>query len=149
MSKSHSENEFEGVLSRNENSALIKYLQQAQPSAHSDMVELLATSAEGLADVTFFSPDSDNYAYYLAHTTGGVVFAAALGMSVLLFRLPKQAVSGALAKGGEIFNDLGGNWIMFNPFWPERNDEHRVHDLQHWCRLAYHHALALENASEE
>ena len=149
MSLSQSGNEFEGVLDRDENSTLINYLQKTQPSAHADMVELLVNSAEGLADVTFFCPDSDNHAYYLAHTSGGVVFAAVMGMSVLLYRLPKQAVSGALAKGGEIFNELGGNWITFNPFWPERHDEHRMRDLQHWCRLSYHHALALENVPTE
>lgn len=146
---SQPDKEFDGVLNRPENTALITYLQRYQPSAHADMVDLLTHSADGLANVTFFSPDSDNYAYYLAHTQAGVIFAAAMGMSVLLFRLPKQAVSGALAKGGEIFAELGGNWITFNPFWPENHNEHRLHDLQHWCRLAYHHALVLEDSSAE
>ena len=142
-------NEFQGVLNRKENLTLIQYLQKTQPAAHTDMVELLVQSADGLAEVNFFSPDSDNHAYYLAHTTGGVVYAAVMGMSVMLFRLPKQAVSGALAKGGEIFNEIGANWIMFNPFWPERNDAHRLDDLQHWCRLAHHHSIALGNTADE
>lgn len=149
MSLSPTENEFSGVLSREENATLIDYLQKEQPSAHADMVELLAKSADALADVAFFCPDSDNYAYYLAHTRGGVVFAAAMGLSALAYRLPNQAVSGALMKGGELFKEMGSNWVMFNPFWPERNDEHRLHDLQHWCRLAYHYALALENPAAE
>lgn len=147
MNLSQVENEFEGGLNREENATLIEYLQKERPSAHSDMVELLVKSTDGLAAVTFFCPDSDNYAYYLAHTRGGVVFAAALGLSALAYRLPNQAISGALAKGGELFKELGNNWVMFNPFWPERDNEHRVQELQHWCRLAYHHALALENPS--
>ncbi|MDQ1363928.1 MAG: hypothetical protein QG652_1790 [Pseudomonadota bacterium] len=149
MSSLQTENEFEGVLNREENATLIGYLQRERPSAHSDIVELLVKSAENLADATFFCPDSDNYAYYLAHTREGVVFAAALGLSALAFRLPNQAISGALAKGGEAFGELGNNWIMFNPFWPERNDEHLLDDMQHWCRLAYHHARALENPVAE
>ncbi|HEX5635672.1 MAG TPA: hypothetical protein VFY78_01175 [Gammaproteobacteria bacterium] len=147
MSLSQVENEFEDGLNREENATLIEYLQKERPSAHSDMVELLVKSADGLQAVTFFCPDTDNYAYYLAHTRGGVVFAAALGLSALAYRLPNQAISGALAKGGELFKELGNNWVMFNPFWPERDNEHRVQELQHWCRLAYHHALALENPS--
>lgn len=149
MSESHSENEFEGALNREENASLIEYLQKEQPSAHADVVDLLVKSADMLAGVSYFCPDSDNYAYYLAHTRGGIVFGAALGLSALAFRLPNQAISGALAKGGELFKELGDNWVMFNPFWPERNDEHLLHELQHWCRLAYHHALALENPAAE
>ena len=149
MSLSQPKHEFDAVMVRKENTALILYLQKEQPSAQADMVELLVQSVDMLADVTFFSPDSDNFAYYLAHTRGGIVFAAALGLSALAFRLPKQAVSGALAKGGEMFNELGENWIMFNPFWPEHDDEHRLQEMQHWCRLAYHHALALENPASE
>ena len=149
MSLSQTGNEFDRVLIRAENTSLLEYLQKQQPSAHADLVELLVKSAESLENVLFFCPDSDNYAYYLAHTRGGVVFAVAMGMSAMVFRLPKQAVSGALAKGGEIFTALGNNWIMFDPFWPERNDEHLLHDLQHWCRLAYHHALALESPAAE
>lgn len=149
MSLSQAENEFDRVLIREENTSLLEYLQKNQPSAHADLVELLVKSADTLENVSFFCPDSDNYAYYLAHTRGGVVFATAMGMSAMVFRLPKQAISGALAKGGQVFNELGSNWVMFDPFWPERNDEHLLHDLQHWCRLAYHHALALENPVAE
>jgi hypothetical protein len=149
MSASQTGQEFDNLLVRKENAALILYLQKEQPSAQADMVELLMRSVDTLANVTFFSPDSDNFAYFLAHTRGGIVFAAALGLSALVFRLPKQAVSGALAKGGEMFSEFGENWIMFNPFWPERDDQYRLQEMQHWCRLAYHHALALENPTSE
>ncbi|HEX5638038.1 MAG TPA: hypothetical protein VFY78_13175 [Gammaproteobacteria bacterium] len=149
MSASQTGHEFDNLLVRKENAALILYLQKEQPPAQADMVELLMKSVDTLANVTFFSPDSDNFAYFLAHTRGGIVFAAALGLSALVFRLPKQAVSGALAKGGEMFSEFGENWIMFNPFWPERDDQYRLQEMQHWCRLAYHHALALENPDAE
>lgn len=146
MSFSDPVKEFEGKLGRAENKSMIEFLKQYQPSAHGDIVELLTQSTRDLADINFYCPDTDNYAYYVAHTKEGVIFAAAIGMSGLLYRLPKQAVSGALSKGGEIFKELGDNWVNFNPFWPEQENTNKnlVKEMQHWCKLAYHHALSLE-----
>ena len=106
---------------------------------------MLAGSAENLPDIKFYCPDTDNHAYYLLHTRGGVMFGAAIGLSALMFRLPKQAVSGALVKGGEIFQEIGDDWVSFNPFWPEDADRSTLlSEMQHWCKLAYHHAVSLE-----
>jgi hypothetical protein len=146
MSLSEPVKEFEGLLDRDENSSMIEFLKRYQPSAHADIVDLLTKSAANLADVNFYCPDTDNHAYYLAHTRGGIMFAAAVGLSGLLYRLPNQAISGALVKGGEIFKELGDNWVNFNPFWPEdeNNSKTIVKDMQHWCKLAYHHALSMD-----
>lgn len=131
--------EFDGLLNRPENTGMIDFLKRHQPSAHSDIVDLLIQSAEDLPDVHFYCPDTDNYAYYVAHTSEGVMFAAAIGMSALMFKLPKQAVSGAVVKGAEIIEDIGEDWICFNPFWPEENQKkYSVKDMKHWCKLAYH-----------
>ncbi len=135
--------EFEGILDRPENETIIQFLKQYQPSAHSDVVDLLISSTDEL-EVEFYCPDTDNHAYYLAHTHNGIAFGAAIGLSALMYRLPQQAISGALSKGGEIIKDIGDNWVSFNPFWPEENRSQRINDMSHWCRLAYHHALALE-----
>ncbi len=139
--------EFEGVLDRAENKSMIAFLKQYQPSAHADLVDLLTRSASDLPNVIFYCPDTDNYAYYLAHTRGGVMFAAAIGLSGLMYRLPNQAMSGALVKGGEVLKEVGDNWINFNPFWPEKGEagKNTIKEMQHWCKLAYHHALSLEN----
>jgi len=146
MSLSDPVKEFEGVLGRAENKSMVEFLKLYQPSAHADIVELLTKSARNLPDVSFYCPDTDNYAYYVAHTRGGVMFAAAIGLSGLMYRLPKQAMSGALVKGGEVFKELGDNWVNFNPFWPEQDTPNKnlVQEMQHWCKLAYHHALSME-----
>lgn len=143
MSISQPVKEFEGELDRPENQSMINFLKQHQPSAHADMVDLLVKSSESLPDVKFYCPDTDNHAYYLAHTRGGVMFAAAIGLSALMYRLPKSAISGALVKGGEIIKDIGDEWVSFNPFWPETENENQLREFQQLCKLAYHHAVSL------
>ena len=150
MSSSEPVKEFEGLLDRPENKSMILFLKQFQPSAHSDMVEWLVKSAEPLPEVQFYCPDTDNHAYYLAHTDKGIMFAAAIGLSALIFRLPKSAMSGAMVKGGEILKELGDNWVSFNPFWPEKEDanEDQLKEFQQMCKLAYYHALSIDEASK-
>jgi len=135
--------EFEGLLDRPENETMIAFLKQHQPSAYSDIVDMLVNSAEDLPQVQYYCPDTDNHAYYIAHAANGVMFAAAIGMSALMYRLPKQAVSGALVKGGEIIQDIGDSWISFNPFWPEQDQTTSLADMKHWCKLAFHHANSM------
>ena len=144
MSLSEPVKEFEGELDRPENEQMILFLKQYQPSAHTDIVQLMVASTEGLQDIKFYCPDTDNHAYYLAHTSEGVIFAAAIGMSALMYRLPKQSMSAALVKGGEIFKDIGEPWVSFNPFWPESEKTSMINAsaMQQWCKLAYHYALS-------
>ncbi len=143
MSLSEPVKEFEGQLDRPENQQIIKFLKAFQPSAHTDIVQLLVQSATDLPDVQFYCPDTDNHAYYLAHTRDGVIFAAAIGMSALMFRIPKSSMSEALQKGGEIFQEVGEPWVSFNPFWPEVDhaQQNRVAtldmaELKRWFSLA-------------
>ena len=143
MSLSEPVKEFDGELDRPENQQIIDFLKQYQPSAHTDIVQLLVESTNELASIKFYCPDTDNHAYYLAHTPDGVIFAAAIGMSALMYRLPKQSMSGALVKGGEIFKEVGEPWISFNPFWPdeEKKSQFSMSEMKQWAKLAYLHAL--------
>jgi len=154
MSISEPVKEFEGLLDRPENETMISFLKQYQPSAQTDMVDLLVKSSELLPDVQFYCPDTDNHAYYLAHTDKGVIFAAAIGLSALMYRLPKSAMSGALVKGGEILKEVGDSWVSFNPFWPEKEkpekeNNHQLQEYQQMCKLAYHYALSMDEFSEK
>ena len=149
MSISEPVKEFEGMLDRPENETMINFLKQYQPSAHTDMVDLLVKSSELLPDVQFYCPDTDNHAYYVGHTSKGVMFAAAIGLSALMYRLPKSAMSGALVKGGEILKEVGDNWVSFNPFWPEKEKTEKeksdqLKQYQQMCKLAYHYALSVD-----
>lgn len=149
MSLSEPVKEFECELNRVENQPLIEFLKQHQPSAHADLVQLLLKSTDDIPQARFYCPDTDNHAYYLAHTPDGIIFAAAIGMSALMYRLPKQSMSAALVKGGEILQGIGEPWVSFNPFWPEQDSvDHKnvkkfeISEMKKWCKLAYHHALA-------
>ena len=146
MSLSEPANELEGLLDRPENAQIIKFLNDYQSSAHGDIVQLLVESANELPDVKFYCPDTDNYGYYLAHTVDGIIFAAAIGMSALMYRLPKQSMSAALTKGGEVFSEIGEPWVSFNPFWPEDEKKRNVNvsEFKHWCNLAFHYATSNE-----
>jgi hypothetical protein len=143
MSLSEPVQEFHGELDRPENQQIIEFLKLYQPSAHADLVQLMVKSTEDLPSVSFYCPDTDNHAYYLAHTPNGIVFAAAIGMSALMYRLPKQSMSGSIVKGGEIFKEIGEPWVSFNPFWPDNDHGNRVdvQELKQWSKLAYYHAL--------
>jgi hypothetical protein len=144
MSSSVPAKDFEGLLDKPENQSMIEFLAQHQMSAHTDMVEMLAKSVESLPDVKLYCPDVDNHSYYIAHTPNGIMFAAAIGLSALMFRLPKQGMSGALVKGGVIIKEIGDSWVSFNPFWPEREEhEEQLREYRQMCKLAYHHALSL------
>jgi hypothetical protein len=146
MSQSEPVKEFEGQFNRPENEQIIQFLKKYQPSAHADIVRLLVESANDLDNVHFYCPDTDNHAYYLAHTSDGIIFAAALGMSGLMYRLPKQSMSAALVKGGEILEGIGEPWVSFNPFWPEDDGHHKPNmaDMKQWCNLASHYASSNE-----
>jgi len=143
MSLSEPVKEFHGELDRPENEQMISFLKQYQPSAHTDIVQLLVKSTSDLESIKFYCPDTDNHAYYLAHTPDGVIFAAAIGMSALMYRLPKQSMSGALVKGGEIFKEIGEPWVSFNPFWPDDDKKNKLNmsEMKQWAKLAYLHAL--------
>lgn len=149
MSLSEPVKEFEGQLDRPENQQIIRFLKVFQPSAHTDIVQLLVQSATDLSDVQFYCPDTDNHAYYLAHTRDGVIFAAAIGMSALMFRVPPKSMPEALQKGGEVFEEVGEPWVSFNPFWPEAEHAEQsrmatldMSELKRWANLASQFASA-------
>ena len=108
-------------------------------SAHSDVVEALATALKPLGDVQRFCPDPAAYRYEVV-STRGVIFAVAIGMSTLGFRLDERMKSRALASGGVTFPECGPEWVSFTLF---RDDWPRI-DLEFWARKAYVAARELE-----
>ncbi len=58
-------------------------------SAHSDVVEALATALKPLGDVQIFCPDSQQYRYVVA-STKGIIIALAVGMNTTGFRLDER-----------------------------------------------------------
>ena len=101
-------------------------------SAHSDVVDALARALRPLGEVQRFCPDPEAYRYELA-STRGVIFAVALGMSTIGFRLDERMKTRALASGGAPFPECGPGWVAFTLF---RDDWPRI-DLEFWARKAY------------
>jgi hypothetical protein len=101
-------------------------------SAHSDIVDALAAALRPLGDVQRFCPDPQACGYELA-STRGVIFAVALGMNTIGFRLDERMKGRALASGGAPFPECGPEWVSFTLF---RGDWPRI-DLEFWARKAY------------
>ncbi len=108
-------------------------------SAHSDVAEALAMALQPLGDVQRFGPDRGACRCELA-ATRGILFAVALGMSVVGFRLDERMKGRALASGGAPLPECGPEWVAFTLF---RDDWPRV-DLEFWARKAYVAARELD-----
>jgi len=71
---------------------------------------------------SFTARDWHQYLYVVA-STKSVIFALAVGMNTIGFRLDDRMKSRALASGAEQFTALGAEWVSFTLFrddWPER-----------------------------
>jgi hypothetical protein len=100
------------------------------------LVEKLFNISRHLTEQQRYCPNPQQYAYFIHYVTSGVVFAVAVGMLDLVFRLPNEAVSEALADGGEAFSDLPTEWVTFDEATP-------TNKLKRWCEVAYRNALSL------
>jgi len=112
------------------NRTVLAYLDQL--SAHSDVAVALHDALGSLGDVEVFSPDSRQYRY-VAATTQGVVFAFAVGMALIGFRLDAEMLRRALASGAETCPEAGPDWAAFTLF----RDDWPLPDLRFWARKAY------------
>ena len=115
------------------NDSVLAYL--ADLSAHSDVSEALEGAVAPLGDVQTYCPDASQYRYRVV-ATRGVVFAFAVGMRTIGFRLPPEFKDRALASGAESCSQAGSDWAaitLFRVDWPEP-------DLQFWARQAYVYA---------
>ena len=108
-------------------------------SAHSDVVDALAIALRPLGDVQRFCPDPQTCRYEVV-STKGVIFAVALGMNTVGFRLDERMKNRALASGGAPFPECGPEWVSFTLF---RDDWPRI-DFEFWARKAYVAARELE-----
>jgi hypothetical protein len=108
-------------------------------SAHSDVASALSETLKPLGDVQVFCPDWGAYRYVVA-STKGIIFAVALGMNTVAFRLDERMRTRALASGGAPFPECGNEWVSFTLF---RDDWPKV-DLEFWARKAYVAAREVE-----
>jgi hypothetical protein len=77
------------------------------------------------------------------HTKANVIFAIAIGMLKIDFRLPPTLVSSATGSGEGAHSNVGADWLSVPPF-PRGEPRAEVDTrLKRWCEAAYQYAQAL------
>ena len=113
-------------------------------SAHSDVADAFGKALKPLGDVQLFCPDWGAYRYVVA-STKGIIFAVALGMNTIAFRLDERMKGRALASGATSYPQCGNEWASLTLF---RDDWPKV-DLEFWARKAYVAAREAETESSK
>ena len=119
-----------------ENEAILAFIQDKNPSAHSDITDLLIRSAADLPDVRWYCPDLWGYTYIVLHTQKNVIFGLAYGMSAIAYRLPVDRIDAALAAGGKTGPSPGEGWVVWEGVWSL--------NVKHWCKVAHDHVLVIK-----
>ena len=125
------------------NRAVIEYIRRANPFAHSDIGAMLIQLAKLVPGAQYYCPSFSSLAYVVLHTKADLIFAIAIGMLKIDFRLSPSFVSGAMDKGEAEHSDIGADWLSVRPF--PRGEPRAVVDarLNRWCEAAYQYAQSL------
>lgn len=79
---------------------------------------------------------SHMFGFLVLVNSGGVICALAESTSTLAFRLPEESRSGALQAGAQAMENIGKDWVAFNPWKQRVTDQERVAVFQMWCERA-------------
>ncbi|MDH3546389.1 MAG: hypothetical protein OEN22_04780 [Gammaproteobacteria bacterium] len=117
------------------NAGILGFLEAKYPfSAHGDLAEELLVLAKEIPEAHSYCPDNANFAYWFLYANSGVIFAFAIDMWKLSFRLPGCATD-ALADGGVCQEEFGSDWFAFEAFGGRR-DERRIRS-SYWLKKAF------------
>jgi hypothetical protein len=122
------------------NHSIIEYIRRANPSAHSDLGDLLIKLAQRITGAHYYCPNFPACAYVVLHTDGNLIFAIASGMWKFAFRLPPKVVSQAVADGTGEYSDIGSDWLLVDAF--PRGVSKAAADVAHMrlCEAAFRYA---------
>ena len=125
------------------NRAVIEYIGRENPFAHSDIGDMLIRLGKPIPGAQYYCPSFSSLAYVVLHTKADLIFAIAIGMLKIDFRLSPSFVSGAMDKGEAEHSDIGADWLSVRPF--PRGEPRAVVDarLNRWCEAAYQYAQSL------
>jgi hypothetical protein len=98
------------------NRAVIEYIQRENPFAHSDIGAVLIRLARLVPGAQYYCPSFSSLAYVVLHTKANLIFAIAIGMLKIDFRLPPALVSEAQGSGRGAHSDIGADWLSIRPF---------------------------------
>jgi hypothetical protein len=118
------------------NKAVLRYLAEKAPSAHSDLAETLRLASQGVPGARLYCPDKAKYAFFAVYRPDYTIVALAVGMKQLVFRLPAALVANALQEGAIPFPEIGSEWVCFAPFPNDESQTGSLQSLGRWCRKA-------------
>lgn len=118
------------------NAAVMDFVRRASPFAHSNVGARVVRLGRSTPGARHYCPDFHSFAYVALHTEAKVIFALALGMRQIAFRLPAAARAEAVAEGAAPFPDIGADWIVVEALKAGGSPAAAPVRLQHWCTLA-------------
>jgi len=127
------------------NHAVIEYIRRANPFAHSYIGDLLITLTKRIPNTHYYCPSYRSCAYVVAHTKADLIFAIALGMLSIDFRLPAALMTEAIASGSGKPSSIGDDWLSVIPFQKGLAAPANEARMMHWCEAAHTYAEALDN----
>jgi hypothetical protein len=130
------------------NHAVIEYIRRQNPFAHSDTGDKLIKLAKRIPNTRYYCPSYKSFAYIVLHTDADAIFAIALGMLSIDFRLPAVVVIDAVANGSGKASPIGTDWLSVSPF--PRGLAASANDarLLQWCTAAHTYAEVLANTGQ-
>jgi hypothetical protein len=124
------------------NREVIAYLERQRPSAHSDIATELLDAAAHLPARQSFCPDPAGYAYEALHLPNGVIYALAIGMGMLIFRLPEPPQPLETNQTFRLFQEISREWWAVEMF--RSGDISHDRDMaRRLCACAYRQAASL------
>jgi hypothetical protein len=124
------------------NREVIAYLESRRPSAHSDIATELLDAAAHISVASSFCPDPTGYAYEALYLPNGVIYALAVGMGTLIFRLPEPPQSAGTNQRGKVFDEISRDWWAVEMF--RGGDVDRDREMaRRLCSSAYRQATSL------
>ena len=125
------------------NRAVIEYIRRENPFAHSDIGDVLIRLGKLVPGAQYYCPSFSSLAYVVLHTEANLIFAIAIGMLKIDFRLPPALVNEATGRGEGAHSFVGADWLSVRPF-PRGEPRAEVDTrLNRWCKAAYQHAQTL------
>jgi hypothetical protein len=125
------------------NGAVIEYIRRVNPFAHSDVGDLLIRLGRQVPGAQHYCPSFSSFGYVVLHTRTNLIFAIAIGMLKIDFRLPPALIREALERGEAEPSEIGADWLSARPF--PRGEARTVVEarLARWCEAACGYAMEL------
>jgi hypothetical protein len=125
------------------NRDVIEFIRRENPFAHSDIGDALIRLGKVVPGARYYCPNYSSLAYVVLHNRASVIFAIAIGMHKIDFRLPLALVGSAMASGEGEHSAVGADWLSVQPF-PRCEPRTQVDaTLSRCCEAAYEYARAL------